>query len=155
MAGDDLPFAYGTEAPDYWSDELEDDPDSELTGDQCIIRAEHFFVRGIVRLPVAGEDDPFEWGVWVSLSAENFFRMSEAWEREGREDSEPMFGWLSTQLPIYGESTLSLKTMVHTQPVGYRPLIELEATDHPLAVEQRDGITRARVQEIAEAILHS
>jgi len=30
----------------------------------------------------------------------------------------------------------------------------LEPTDHPLAVEQRHGITMARVQEITEMILH-
>jgi len=32
--------------------------------------------------------------------------------------------------------------------------VELESTDHPLAVEQREGITMDRVQEIAEALLH-
>jgi Uncharacterized protein conserved in bacteria (DUF2199) len=36
---------------------------------------------------------------------------------------------------------LKLKTNVHTQPVGSRLLIEHEPTDHPLAVEQRAGIT--------------
>jgi hypothetical protein len=44
--------------------------------------------------------------------------------------------------------------MVHTQPIGSRPLIELEPTDHPLAIEQRQGITLARVQEIAGLLLH-
>ena len=39
-------------------------------------------------------------------------------------------------------------------PLGQRPLITLEPTDHPLAVEQREGITMARVQEIAEAAFH-
>ncbi|MFF0296871.1 hypothetical protein ACFYS8_16970 [Kitasatospora sp. NPDC004615] len=39
--------------------------------------------------------------------------------------------------------------------MGQRPLIELEPTDHPLTVEQRAGITRDRVREIAEAVLHS
>jgi len=43
---------------------------------------------------------------------------------------------------------------VHTQPVGVRPVVELEPTDHPLAVEQRTGITVARVQEFAEQLLH-
>jgi hypothetical protein len=47
-----------------------------------------------------------------------------------------------------------LKTNIHTNPVGVRPFVELEPTDHPLAVEQRNGITLARVQEIAEIILH-
>jgi hypothetical protein len=48
-----------------------------------------------------------------------------------------------SDLPSQG--LLSLKTMVHTQPVGVRPSIELEPTDHPLAIEQREGITVARV----------
>ena len=42
----------------------------------------------------------------------------------------------------------------NTQPVGERPLIELEPTDHPLAVEEREGITLARVRAIAERVLH-
>jgi Uncharacterized protein conserved in bacteria (DUF2199) len=49
---------------------------------------------------------------------------------------------------------VNLKTHVHTREVGRRPFIELEPTDHPLAVEQRDGITWERVQEIAEQVLH-
>jgi hypothetical protein len=32
-----------------------------------------------------------------------------------------------------------------------RPYIELQATDHPLAIEQREGITLRRLQEIVEA----
>jgi hypothetical protein len=31
----------------------------------------------------------------------------------------------------------------------------LEHTDHPLAIEQRNGITMQRVQEIAECVLHT
>ena len=63
------------------------------------------------------------------------------------------FGWLSSILPTY-PSTLHLKTHVHTRPIGIRPLIELEPTDHPLAREQRMGITWERVLEINRAALH-
>jgi hypothetical protein len=73
----------------------------------------------------------------------------------GRESEEPYFGWLSSDIPSYEPTTLELKTHVHTQPVGQRPVVELEPTDHPLAVEQRTGITVARVQRIAELMLHS
>ncbi len=52
-------------------------------------------------------------------------------------------------------TTLNLKTHVHSRPVGERPYVELEPTDHPLAVEQRTGITVDRVREIAAAVLHS
>jgi hypothetical protein len=76
------------------------------------------------------------------------------WNTEGREAERPYFGWLSTELALYSEGTTNLKTNAHTRPVGKRPLIELEPTDHPLAVEQRTGITQDRVREIAMAVLH-
>ena len=72
---------------------------------------------------------------------------------QGCESELPYFGWLSSSVPGYPE-TLKLETMVHTRAVGVRPRIELEPTDHPLAVEQREGITRERVREIAEIVLH-
>ena len=43
--------------------------------------------------------------------------------------------------------------MVHPRD-GMRPYIELEPTDHPLALEQRNGIPMARVAQIYEARVH-
>ena len=147
-------MSFGADAPVYWNDELAADEDSELTSDVCVIKGEHFFVRGIVEIHVHGADEPFTWGVWVTLSGPNFKKTLDLVETEGRESEPPYFGWLSTELPVYGTSTVNLKTHVHTQRVGLRPTIELEPTDHPLAVEQRTGITLERVQEIAEQVLH-
>jgi hypothetical protein len=92
-------------------------------------------------------------GVWVSLSEANFERMSELWETLGRENEPAYFSWLSTSVPCYPD-TLNLKAHVHNRPLGERPLVELEPTEHPLAVEQRDGITMARVKEIVECVMH-
>ena len=124
-----------------------------LTSDLCVIDEEHFFMRGCLEIPVLDGPRPFVWGVWTSLSKGNFRRTVEMWEVEGRENEPPYFGWLSTSLPLYPE-TLNLKTHVRTRPLGQRPFIELEPTHHPLAVEQKEGITMARVREIAEALLH-
>ena len=150
----ELPFAYHSPAPAYWRAEFEDDNLSELGDEQCVISDEHFFVRGLIRLPVLDAESDFEWGAWISLSRDNFTRMSEMWQTHGRESEPPYFGWLATELPAYSLTTLNLKTRVHTQPVGLRPLVELEPTDHPLASEQRDGIALARVQELAESLRH-
>jgi hypothetical protein len=151
-----MPMAYGMDAPDYWHPSFADDQSSQLDQELCIIKAEHFFIRGRLVLPVVGAapGTEFTWGVWVSLSRASFKRMVSLWTTPGREEEPPSFGWLSTELPLYQPSTLQLKTQVHMQPVGQRPFVELEPTDHPLAVEQRTGITLARVQEIAEALLH-
>lgn len=147
-------MSYAAPAPEYWTDDLADSGDSGLSADQCVIKGEWFFVHGLIEIPVAGSDEPFSWGVWVSLSKESYDRMTELWEAPGREDEPPYFGWLSTQLPVYSQPTLNLKTHLHTRPIGERPFIELEPNDHPLAIEQRSGITRARVEEIADILLH-
>jgi hypothetical protein len=124
-----------------------------LSFDQCVIDDEHYFVRGCLDIPIHGSAEVFRWGVWVSLSAQSFHRMSELWDMPGRESEPPFFGWLCTRLPGYPDTT-TLKTHVHTRPVGERPFIELEPTEHPLAVEQRFGISLVRAREIGESLLH-
>lgn len=147
-------MSYSTMAPDVWDPSFESDQDCLLSSDQCVIKGQHFFIMGLIEIPVIGSQDVFSWGVWVSLSKDNFARALEVWNTEGREAEKPYFGWLSTELTLYPESTTNLKTNAHTRPVGKRPFIELEPTDHPLAVEQRTGITQDRVREIAMAVLH-
>ncbi|MGW1736218.1 DUF2199 domain-containing protein [Streptomyces sp. NPDC001999] len=147
-------MSYSTKAPDVWDPSFESDPDSMLSSDQCVIKGQHFFIRGLIEIPVIGSQDAFSWGVWVSLSRDNFTRALEVWNTEGREAEKPYFGWLSTELALYSEGTTNLRTNAHTRPVGKRPFIELEPTDHPLAVEQRTRITQDRVREIAMAVLH-
>jgi hypothetical protein len=39
-------------------------------------------------------------------------------------------------------------------PVGERAVIDLDESDHPLAIEQRDGISSARLQDLVAATLH-
>ena len=152
---DGLPFAYAVPAPDYWFSVPADERESRtiLGEEQCEVDNQFFFVRGQIHIPIHDSPEHFEWGLWVSLSRASYERMIELWNQPGRENEPPYFGWLQTALP-YEPSTQNLKTMVYTRPVGERPLIELEPTNHPLAVEQREGITLARVQEIAEQMIH-
>ena len=151
-----LPRIWGADAPAVYSDlSPPARRTAELNADQCIIQAENgplFFLRGRLEIPV-DDDAPFVWLVWVSLSEAAFTQASELWEHEGREHQPPYSGLLSDRLP-YPEPTLMLEARVHTRPVGERPFIELTSTDHPLAREQREGITRKRVLEIAEHFMH-
>jgi hypothetical protein len=151
----DVSLCYGAEAPVYWDaiPEAERHDRGELSSDQCIIDDEHFFILGRLLIPIHDNSEPFCWLVWVSLSERTFAHAHELWHAPGREDEPPYFGWLSTRLPCYPD-TVNLKTNIHTRPVGERPLIELEPTDHPLAIEQRNGITMQRVFELAECIEH-
>lgn len=146
----ELPLNYGSPAPVYYEEATKRERKKrfELNDDLCVMDGEHFFIRGCLEIPVIGLDEPFVWGVWVSLSEENFELTLEHWDDPDREKLEPMFGWLSTALPLYPE-TINLKTYVHTRSMDLRPYIELEPTDHPLSIEQRQGMTMDRVKEIA------
>ena len=149
-----LPFSYSIPAPIYWTAKLSRDKNSELGQDICVIKSEHFFLRGNIEIPIIDADATFAYSVWVSLSKNSFEQISANWNNPERVYDEPYFGWLSCRIPGYPD-TLNLKTLAHNREVGIAPFIQLEPTDHPLSVEQQSGITMKRVKEIAEQNLHS
>jgi hypothetical protein len=71
-------------------------------------------------------------------------------EAHGRTAAEigPFFGWLCTRIGYYPEETLLLTSRAHFRGGNLRPTIEREPTDHPLAVDRREGITLAKAWEI-------
>ncbi len=147
----ELPASYGTEAPVYYYEVEPHERENRfmLDDDLCVMDDQHFFIRGSIEIPIIGTDEQLIWGVWVSLSEASFNKIKECWDQQGL--LEPMFGWLSTDLPCYPD-TVNLKAMVHRRANGARPFIELEPTGHPLSVECRNGVTIERVQEIAEQL---
>ena len=61
----------------------------------------------------------------------------------------PFFGWLCTRISYYQEDSTHLKTMPHFRAGNNCPFIEfLEPTDHPLTIDQRNGITEERAGEL-------
>jgi hypothetical protein len=147
--------SFGAEAPlSYYAvAESERASRCELGSDDCVIDRQWFFVRGCLEIPVHGADEPFSWGVWVSLSEKNFRTWLENFDQQHRSHLGPFFGWLNAWLKPYPE-TVNLKTHVHLRDHGVRPWIELEPTDHPLAIEQRNGISIDRVAEIYAIMMH-
>ena len=152
---EDMPRLLTVAAPAAWEamPETERTRRALLTADQCVIDDAWFFILGRLELPVLDGGEPFTWMTWVSVSEGNFLRASQLWQTAGREAEPPYFAWVQSSLP-YPEPTLNLKADLLTQPVGQRPKVILQATDHPLYREQKFGITPERVQEIVEAILH-
>jgi len=146
---------FSADAPLYYFYVPREDRDRrcQLTADTCVIDEEAFFIRGCIEIPVAGTEEPFTWGAWVSFSPENFQTFRRLLDESDRDGFGPFFGWLSASMKGYPEAE-GLKTKVHLRN-GIRPYIELEPTDHPLAVEQRTGITVERVGQIYSAYIHS
>lgn len=149
-----LPLCFGADAP--WRTfvpQREFNGRVQLTADQCVVDGQYFFIRGHIELPIVDAADHFSWSVWCSLSEASFRRMTERWD-DPRRDGDGYFGWLCTQIPVY-PSTLHLQTNVRVRAVGLVPLIELHECEHPLYLEQRDGVTLERVHQIVHLATHN
>jgi hypothetical protein len=124
---------------------------AHLSSDFCVIDDDRF-IRVCLEIPIIGVKEPFMWGIWVSLSQENFERYNDTYDLPVLTDE--YFGWFCNELPYYS-NTLLLKTMVHPRAGGTRPYVELEPTDHPLFLDYHHGISIEEAQKIAEFVLHS
>ena len=151
---------FGYHSPLYWTSENDEAneigffdspkeglPTMFLDEDICVMDGEHYFVRGIIQLPIIGTDQTLRWGVWGSLSRENFERVLLMNGDPECVELPPMFSWLSTQIDGYPD-TLNLKMHACIQEAGTRPIFELEPNGHPLSREYHHGITPERVREI-------
>jgi hypothetical protein len=148
-------------APVYWPDAIAPIANDEINSsehfvseDFCVIHGEHFYVRCLLLLPIFGsQNESFGFGVWASLSKENFIRFFNSFNDEKQSELGEMFGWLSTMVP-YFESSEPLRCHVLPQDGRRRPLIELEPTQHALAVAQYCGIEFEMVLDIYAAAGH-
>jgi hypothetical protein len=152
---------FGYDSPCYWSNEHEKSSrfapllarwsmkhhKTFLNDDFCAINDEHFFVRGLIQIPIIGTAEKFCWGVWGSLSRENFKTLLINDKNPKRSELPPMFSWLSSQIDEYPD-TRSLKMHAHIRNPRLRPVFELELTSHPLSQEFHIGISAEKVKEI-------
>lgn len=137
----------GYQWPDPYFDVPADERDVRVQAntDICNIDDEHYFIRGVLLIPVHDQDQKFGLGIWVSQNQKNFETYIANYDTA---KIGPFFGWLSNTLPFYEDDTWALKTMAHFQGDGQRPLIELEPSEHPLCTDYLNGITLDRAWEM-------
>ena len=152
---------FGYDAPSHWGDEHEKASkkyklmpkwskkphQTFLNSDYCAVDDEYFYVRGLIHLPIIGAAETLRWGVWGSLSRDNFYKLRELDDSPSRTELDPMFSWLSNRIPEYPD-TLNLKMYAYIQEPGNRPHFFLQPTEHPLSQEYHHGITPEKVREI-------
>ncbi|HCH0555852.1 TPA: DUF2199 domain-containing protein [Pseudomonas aeruginosa] len=148
--------SFGYKAPMYYDVLSGQDKQSlaTLTDDLCEIASHEgtdYFARVALELPIQGVEEPFLWGVWVSLSRESFERYTSTWGEHDESDS--YFGWFSNRLPYYPD-TINLKTNVRPRNGGLRPYLELAPSAHPLAIHYSEGLSIQEAQRIAEKVIH-
>lgn len=151
-----FPAGLGAEAPDMWHDMSPAERNSGciLDVETCVIKDEVYFVKGALDVPIQDENAFFTYTVWVSLGEDDFATMLVSWQDAMRKHQAPYFGWLGTRIPTYPE-TINLRTNVFNNDLGVRPSVILEPTEHPLAQEQRNGISRAKLQDMIELLIHA
>ncbi|MFZ1916418.1 MAG: DUF2199 domain-containing protein [Terriglobales bacterium] len=151
-----LPRSFAADFPDMYARMQREERDARtiIGTDQYVVDQQWFFIRGCLEIPVLGSIEPFLWGLWASVVERVYDEVSESWEESGREKTRgPFKGRLANSLSIY-EETLNLKVSIVIQPIGTRPLFIVEEMAHPLAIEQRRGISEERVQDLASLLLH-
>jgi hypothetical protein len=152
VAHENLPV-WACRAPDLWAgaSEQEREQDFSKNDDFCIFRDEHYFIRCVLQIPITDSDtEVFEFGVWSTLSAGNFRRYYDTFDDADQSKLGPMFGWFANRLSGYPE-TLSLACDVLPQDDRKRPLIRFHETDHPLVLQQQEGVTLREAVEYLHA----
>lgn len=124
-----------------------------LGSDDCVIDDERFLIRGCLEIRVEGETDPFVWGVWVDINREDFGEWKNTFRTHKRSGIGPFAAYLGNALPTYPD-TFNLHVVAHLRDDGVRPLIEVLPCENPLYEEQRGGISRARLAEVYEKVIH-
>lgn len=137
-----------------------------IASDLCRIRArlnedsddDIFAIRVNLEIPIHHSPDPFLWGVWVTQSKESFFRYLETYDDD--QSGEASFGWLPVTMAHYREFDAtnfrgSLACDVNWGPRGQRPTILLHESDHPLFVDQANGIGWDKAIKIAQECMRA
>jgi hypothetical protein len=114
--------------------------------DFCVLDAKVFLVRAFRPIQVEG-NRTFRFGVWVRVD-EAAFSTYHSCARDL--DNPPSYaGYLASEVPAYPK-TLDLSARVQLAGHNDRPTIKLDVCDHPLVLEQQNGITLLLVHEILE-----
>lgn len=133
----------------------EKETSATLSEDWCIIehdtRKDHF-IRAVLRLPITGTAEEFEYGVWVSLSEKNFVHYMDNFNEDIKDTA--FFGYLCNQIPGY-DNTLLIKTNVVCGPKGQRPFVfpQEEQQDNPFVYDFIHGITKEEADKRTHQLL--
>jgi hypothetical protein len=151
--------SFAFKAPDQFASltEAQKSEMGTLTEDFCTIthsEGTDRFIRAVLEVPIHGIEEPFLWGIWVSLSEKSYNAYSETYD-----DPVPgqgFFGWVCNKIALYPYEH-SRPADVVVQGGRSRPLVVLhkgDPEDDLLVIDQVNGISIKRAQELAEQARH-
>lgn len=147
-------FALASFAPDPWPSAESYEPNGAirfegnfLSEDFCILDGKYFMVRACLEIPVLGTDEALSFGVWSTLSRENFDKYLAGFDDGEYPDTGPWSGWLCNRIEHYvGNDPFAIWLV--PQPGRQRPQLYVQDNNLPLAIDQDNGITAERVLDI-------
>jgi len=125
-----------------------------LSEDFCIIEGENFIVRAVLQFYVEGLDKEFGFGVWSSLSEENFNAYLENFDTGLDEAGPEWSSWFCSDLTYFGK-TVGEKAWVIPQPNRQRPMIQFMDKTSVLDRAHHVGLAASALIEIFEYYGHS
>jgi hypothetical protein len=146
-------------APDHYA-RLTDEQKSSmgrLSDDFCVIKHNEgtdYFIRAVLEVPILAVEEPFLWGIWVSLSEKSFRRYWDTYEDPCEGDG--FFGWVCNEISVYSYPSTRPADVV-VQRGKQRPTVILHrrnSGDDPLVIDQVNGISIERAQRLAEQVHH-
>ena len=129
----------------------------------CAIRGvgtepNRYFVRVVLPVPVRGEARRFSWGIWTEVSEADFARVGDHWNDPDRASLPPFAGSLANEVPFMPDDAgpvLGLRGVGRfLGPRDYPEFVLDPASEHPFAVEQREGIYPERLLEYLSPVIH-
>ena len=129
----------------------------KISSDFCTIAREDgtdYFIRAVLEVPIHGIEQPFLWGVWVSLSEKSFKRYWDTYDEPVEGDG--FFGWLCNTPSVYPCES-SRPADMYVQSGNQRPKVVLHRGDpetDQFVLDQVHGISLDRAQRLAETALH-
>jgi hypothetical protein len=123
-----------------------------VNSDICDIDRGRFFARGVLQIPVHGHEN-FGWGIWVEMASADFNRYITLYESPNQGNEPPLHGRIATAIPAYDKPSLDIPVAVQLTGPTTRPIFFVEAgVDHPIAEEQRNGISADRLNDFFASI---
>ncbi len=150
-------LAFISPDPYFQLSQSEKESIGSLSEDFCTISYEDQvdrFIRVILKQRIINSDEVLDYGVWISLSEQNFEDYKSNFQEKNHE--REYFGWLSNAIPNY-ENTTNIPTTVVTGTGTDRPeIFPHENFEHPFVTDYYNGISREeaekRIHEMNETL---
>ena len=147
----DLPHDFGWQLPDeLWIlPEKERQEKLEWSTDLAYHDG-RWFVRGVLFVPINDGGRRWGWGIWAEID-ETAMNIAYYNFTEDASDAPLQPGTIANKIPGF-EDSVGQQIIIRFGTADVRPLFFFpEDSQHPLAVEQREGISIERYHEILES----